>query len=100
MCESQQRDKGKCTSPVESSRGSKNQIMTDEGSRHALLAVSKLFMASVSAVTEVPVSTILICIWVDGQILTQDVTAANDGVKLVGMADCGPPLIAMSARLK
>lgn len=53
-------------------------VVLGEGSRQTLLARAKHLMASGSALTEVPVTSILIRGRVDSQVLTEDITAASD----------------------
>lgn len=57
-------------------------------------------MASGSALTEVPITSILVRKCVDGQVLTQDIAAADDVPGLLRGVNKQAPLIAMSARLK
>lgn len=73
------------TFPVVGSWCSKHHIMVilGEGSCQALLAESKSLMASASALTQFPVSAILIRGRVDAHVLTEDVAAPNDVMRLL-----------------
>lgn len=75
-------------------------VVLGEGSRQTLLARAKHLMASGSALTEVPVTSILIRGRVDGQVLTQDITAAGDVPGLLRCVHKQAPLIAVSTSLK
>lgn len=90
------------TFPVVSSWCSKHNIMIvfGEGGSQTLLARSKHLMASGSALTEVPVTSVLIGGRVNGQVLTQDVTAPCDVTGLLRRFHKQAPLIAMSTSLK
>lgn len=75
-------------------------VVLGEGSRQTLLARAEHLMASGSALTEVPVTSILIRGRVDGQVLTQDITAASDVPGLLRGVHKQAPLIAVSTSLK
>lgn len=75
-------------------------VVLCEGGRQTLLARSKHLMTSGSALTEVPVAPVLVGGGVDGQILTQNVTAAGDVSGLLRGVHKHLPLIAMSTSLK
>lgn len=89
------------TPPVVSSWCSKHNVVVvlGEGSCQTLLAGAKHLVASGSALAEVPVTSILIRL-VDGQVLTQDVTAAGDVLGLLGGVHKEAPPVAVSAGLK
>lgn len=75
-------------------------VVLGEGGSQTLLARSKHLMASGSALTEVPVTPVLIRAGVDGQVLTQDITAPSDVPGLLRGVHKQSPLIAMSTSLK
>lgn len=90
------------TFPVVSSWCSKHHIMVvfGKGGSQTLLARSKHLMASGSALAEVPVTSVLVRGCVNGQVLTQDVTAPGDVTGLLKGVHKQAPLIAMSTCLK
>lgn len=75
-------------------------VVLGEGGSQTLLTRSKHLMASGSALTEVPVTSVLIRGRVNGQVLTQDIAAPSDVVRLLRGVHKQAPLIAMSTRLK
>lgn len=90
------------TFPVVSSRSSKHQVMVvlRESGRQTLLARAEHLVAPGSAFTEVPVPSIFIRGLIDGQVLTQDITAAGDVLGLLRGVGEQALLIAMSTSLK
>lgn len=89
------------TFPVVGSWGPKDQIVVvfSKGSRETLLARPESLMASRSALTELPVPPVLIGLGVDGQVLTQDVAAADDVTRLLARVPKKPPLVAVGTSL-
>lgn len=75
-------------------------VVLGEGSCQTLLAGAKHLVASGSALAEVPVTSILIRGLVDGEVLTQDVTAAGDVLGLLGGVHKEAPPVAVSTGLK
>lgn len=75
-------------------------VVLGEGGCQTLLAVAEHLVAPGSALTEVPVSSVFIRGRVNGQVLTQDVTATDDVPRLLRGVGKNEPLIAMSTSLK
>lgn len=75
-------------------------VVLGEGGGQTLLARSEHLVASGSALTEVPVTSVLIRGCVDGQVLTQDITSPGDVPGLLRGVYEQAPLIAMSTSLK
>ena len=75
-------------------------VVLGEGGRQTLLARSEPLVSPGSAMTEVPVTSVLIGGPVDGQVLTQDITAPGDVPRLLSGVHKQAPLIAMSTGLK
>lgn len=77
-------DPNAITLPVVSSWGSKHHIMIVLGKSgcQALLAEAEMVVVFVSAHTEVPAASVRVGERVEGQVLTEDVTAPRSGVRL------------------
>lgn len=75
-------------------------VVLGESGSQALLTRPKHLMASGSALTEVPATSVLIGGRVDGQVLTQDIAAPSDVPGLLRGVHKQAPLIAVSTRLK
>lgn len=75
-------------------------VVLREGGCQTLLARAKHLVAPGPALTEVPVPSIFIRGRVNGQVLTQDITATDDVPRLLRGAGKNAPLIAMSTSLK
>lgn len=90
------------TSPVVGSWSSKHQVVVvlGEGGSQTLLARAERLVAPGSALTEVPVPSVFIRGRVNGQVLTQDVTATGDVPRLLRGVGKNTLLIEMGARLK
>lgn len=90
------------TFPVVGSWRSKHQVMVvlGEGGGQALLARAEHLVAPGSALTELPVPSFFIRGRVNGQVLTQDVTATDNVPRLLRAVGKNAPLIAMSTSLK
>lgn len=88
------------TFPVVSAWGSKHNVMEvfSESGCDSLLARTKFFMASQSAVAETPVSSIHVIL--DPEILTQDVTPSKDVAGFLLCVDVLPFFISMSTCLQ
>lgn len=90
------------TFPVVRPRSPEDEVMEVLVKRggHPLLAAPKHLVASGSTLTEVPVASVLTWSWVDGQVLTQHVAAANDVTGFDRRVDVAAALVAMGASLK
>lgn len=75
-------------------------VVLGEGGCQTLLARAEHLVAPGSAFAEVPVPSVFIRGRVNGQVLTQDVTATGDVPRLLRGVGKNTPLVAMSARLK
>lgn len=75
-------------------------VVLREGGCQTLLARAKHLVAPGSALTEVPVPSVFIRGRVNGQVLTQDITATDDVPRLLRGVGKNAPLIAMSTSLK
>lgn len=88
------------TFPVVSARGSKHNIMKvfSKSSSYSLLARTKFFMASQSAIAKTPVSSIHVIL--NPQILTQDITSSKDISGFLLCIDMLPFFISVSTCLQ
>lgn len=73
-------------------------VILGESGRQTLLTIPKHFMSSGSALAGVPV-TFVLSVLVDGQVLTQDVTAPGDVPGLLRGVHEHTSLVAMSTSL-
>lgn len=90
------------TFPVVGPRCSKDNIMVifGEGGGHALLTGPEAFMPPGASITEFPVSSILVWLAVDAQVLTEHVTASSDVTCLLGCVCKQQALITMGTCLR
>lgn len=90
------------TFPVVGPRSTKDNIVVifSEGGSHTLLTGPEPFVPPGASITEFPVSSILIWLAVDAQVLTEHVTASSDVTCLLGCVCKQQALVSMGTRLR